>query len=227
MKKFITLVLLLLFLTACSAQGPNTQASFYQDLYFSKTTLTYTNLPYKDILFQVGTPLEDFFILYDAFYETPLSEQEKLNYQVFFGRLVEYVLASNVSYGAIIAYSSTELNEALSVYDIQLSLNDVVIFNQLKAMIDEMDQTKYSGSISKTLYLEKRLNLRLTRDAIEALDLLQQYYLEFHMDVTSNYFVSHNISDFFLLIEDQGMTLSDSDKLTLQTAYDIISRFFE
>ena len=96
MKKIILGLIILLTLTSCAASNFGSDDSIYTDLFFNKESLTYTNNNQKDLLYDTGNPVDDFFILYESFYLTPLSTEEKLTYELFFflNRLIDYITLS-------------------------------------------------------------------------------------------------------------------------------------
>ena len=130
--------------------------SIYQDLFFDKDTLTYTNHNYNDIFYDTGNPIDDFFILYESFYQAPLKERDQIAYTTFFNHLINYNTLSKKSYDTLLQYSSTELNDELKTYDISISLNDIVIFNQVKDMIEQIEKTNFPASISKNKLHRKK-----------------------------------------------------------------------
>lgn len=221
MKKIILSLLVLLTLSACSSanfDGPN---ALYGYLDYDKATLTYSNQNNNDILYQTGNLRDDFFILYESYYKKPLSKDEKTTYTLFFNKYKDIVLKLNSTNESILDFSSNEFNEAIQSENMDASLDDIVIFNQIKNMINQIKIDNYDTSIKTLTYIKKRLDMTLDEFDFSALELLNHYYQQSgtHLD---NYFLTNNIDDFILLLNDLGINPESEDLPLLNRAYDII-----
>ena len=232
MKKLIGLFLvaILVLLSGCSASDDvidEPTAVIHENLYYSLGSMSYTNTPDYDILYQVDDTYEDFVILHEKIMNTDLTQGEKTAYEQVLDIIDQVEKLSPFSYSQIIDFSSKEFNDLCESKSIILSLVDVVTFNALKELFSEMRivlNTK-SSSIAKLSYIEIRLDVTLSTEEIESLDLLQNRYSEL-FSYDSNYsfdFKTKSLEDLLLDFESNIEYIpSDNELLELEIAYDIL-----
>ena len=232
MKKLIGLLLvgILVLLSGCAASEDITNepsAVIYENLYYSWSSMSYTNTPDYDIFYQVEDSYEDFIILHEKIMEDDLTSKEKVAYKQVFDIIDQAEELSTYNYSQIIDFSSKEFNDLCETKSITLTLVDVVTFNDIKELISEIKtalNTK-SSSISKLSYIEKRLDITLSSDETQALVLLQDKYSElFHYSSYDSFnFKTKALEDLLLDFENNiSYTPSDNELIELEIAYDIL-----
>jgi len=228
MKK-LRLMILMLFsmflLIGCAMEESIIQdADIYGYLSYDWNSMTFSNLSSEDIMNQVGNPYDDFVILHQEIIGQSFTPAEEDAYQSLFSIMVELSTLKHISTGMVLTYSSADFRYETDLYSIQLTLDDIVIFNALKSIAEEI-KVKMSDSVfylSKIDYIEMRLSVSLDRNDIEALDLLQQNYIEL---VTYDPSVQiHNLTFEGLMVEFEqiGFVPSIEVRTQIETAYQII-----
>ncbi len=222
-KRLLVLLILLLVLTGCAGYQPK-DGQIQPNLYFSETSLTYTETPRNDIFYQIGNIETDFFILYQVYRGYPLEQSAKDNYHLLLSYLKLYQSLNATSYTEILNYTSKELNDALDSIDVTPSITDVVVFNEIKTFVQELKSNQYSGEISKNLYIELRLGRTLTQDEIASLEVLQYYYQKSY-EFNQQLLFEQSFDSFFETISTLDQSVDDSLKNTLMLSYDLLQVF--
>jgi len=184
MKKLSLLLsmslMMFLFIGCAMEDNVPQEASIYGYLNYDWDSMTFTKITQDDIFNHVGNPFDDFVILHQEVMGEAFTVAELEAYDGLFSMLTQLSSSSGVSIGIILTYSSAELKDRVTPYSsIQLTLTDIVTFNSLKSLIEEM-KAEIDGSyyLSKINYIEKRLTIDLSEDDIRGLDDLQDYYSE-------------------------------------------------
>ena len=173
------LMMMFLFIGCAMEENIPQEASIYGSLNYDWDSMTFTKISQEDILNHVGNPFDDFVILHEKVTGEALTVAELEGYEGLFSILDQLSESSNATLSTILAYSSLEFRSSLDIYSIQLTLNDIVLFNMLQSLVEdikaEIDGVYY---LSKINYIEKRLSIDLSEDDIDGLDYLQDYYSE-------------------------------------------------
>jgi hypothetical protein len=203
---------------------PLSEASIYSNLTYDYDTLTFTETLPLDILYQSGDPLDDFIILYKVYYGTSMTSEEVIAYESLFEKLNYVTAYSSITYGQLTSYSTEQLSVVLEGYSIELTLNDVIIFNDLKTTLHEIrGSDEIDISIGKIAYIEQRLSVSLSENDIFHLDLLQSYYAEIRQSNDSFLLRDYSFEDFITHYESSGRVISEDTKNKLFSAYTIIN----
>ena len=225
MKKIsIVLLLLLLFLSGCGNMSPYDKGPGI-DLYYSIETLTYTNTRYDHILYQTGKVETDFFILYEQYKNESLTEVEIEKYQTLIGHLLTYQQSSGKSFETILNETSESLITDLSALEITPTIDDIVLFNQIKALIDEMKANDYSGYIDRITYIQTRLNRELTIEEQFAIEYLQDYYSRI-ASFDTNYLLTDTFEVFIERITALYGELDNETFNRLEVGFNIIKQLY-
>jgi hypothetical protein len=174
------LLMMFLFIGCAMEENVPQEISLYASLKYDWESMTFTQITQYDILNHVGNPFDDFVILHEEVTGEAFTVAEFEGYEDLFSMLTQLSNSSGVAIGTILTYSSQELKDRLAPYSsIQLTLNDIVTFNTLKSLIEEM-KAEIDGSyyLSKINYIEKRLSIDLSDYDIHVLEYLQDYYSE-------------------------------------------------
>lgn len=228
MKRWIVIVTIILIglLSACSSEmNPNfepTNISFNEDLFFSWNTMTFTDLTEYDILDQVGTPTEDYFIAYNNSGSNDLSENQLNAYRSTIALIVLLDQTTDFDIANLIEYSSAEFAEYLTEEDLSFSAIELLTFTALQ---DQMEhRTLRYVSLTKRDYIENRLERALTEEEVDALHDLQQLYAELKASHSTNYQITQDTFQQFLeaLEGALNITLTVDEQANLEVAFDII-----
>ena len=228
MKKLllISLVTLMILLNACgqSSDEPITDYdSVYGYLEYDWYTMSYTDTPYL-ITNNSSTLIDDFIILHDlTLSEEELSLSAITAYTNVFVMLEALHNSSNMNYSLLLNYSSSEIKDKCDKYSIDLTITDIVSFNSLTQLIDEIKASQYSSSILILDYIEYRLDVELSNEEIESLALLQYFYYDL-MRQTQDFEIKDTLLEDFLLeiLNVNGIELEAEDLIKIDDAYDLI-----
>lgn len=223
MKKIISLsvgLIALLMLFGCAMAPQFEEISFQGSLYYSGNTMTFTNTDPKDILYNTGNPADDFIILYRLL-ETNPSESDLINYRNFMTKLYELSILKQLTMRELFSKTSADLKNLFESEGLVLTLNEIVLFNQVKSKIESFESTGTAPRIGKTTYINQRLGIDLTREEIDALDLLQGIYLDFTRNHDPLLFQNYD-TDAFITKLNAEMTLNETFIPKLRIAFEIV-----
>ncbi len=234
MKKsilFIMMLFLSFMIYACSAgdQSPNTdEVTFGMPFTYSFTTMTYANNNNFDIFYGLGDPYEDFVILYESYNSIKLTEQEASIYEHIIDNLASLSSSSGRSIGYYLStYTSTDLKNDFDSYEITMTIDDIVAFNNLKSFKETVEGTsRFLSYIEKPLYIELRFGVVLTDEELSDLDYLQYHFnqLMYHASVS---LLDDSFEDIISIASDLGYTFTEEQLAQLESGYNIIHSIAE
>jgi len=219
------LLMMFLFIGCAMEENVPQEISIYASLNYDWDSMTFTNISSDDILNQVGNPFDDFAILHEGVTGEAFTVAEFEGYEDLFSMLTQLSNSSGVSIGTILTYSSAELKDRLAPYSsIQLTLNDIVTFNTLKSLIEEM-KVEIDGLyyLSKINYIEKRLSIDLSQYDIHVLEYLQDYYSELVSFNPSIQIANLTFEELMVEFESIGYIPNVEARTQLENAYEIIT----
>lgn len=228
MKKYLTLGLILLSLFTlfgCAAGDRFEETTIQGSLYFDGNTMTFTHTDPEDILYQTGNPSDDFVILYRLLEDNP-TEADLIRYQNFMERLYTISIADSITMRTLFLKTSSELKTLFESKGLTLTLNDIVLFNSIKTQIESFESKGTSPRIGKINYINQRRGIDLTQDEINALALMQDYYLSYLKENAPLDFKALNVEDFITLMANQ-FNLDETRSNQLRVAYDIIQNLYK
>ena len=228
MKKIISILILitgLFLLHGCSAESPWTEeVTIYSDLYYDFDSMTYTQTESNDILYRTGNPFDDFIILYLKTGHEAFTAQEMIAYENLFSLLTDATENSSLTVGILLTYSSSELRDLCEQKAIETTLDDIVAFNNIKQIVEDLKTTLTSTDliIPKITYIEQRLDISLDDTTIEALDITQYTFNELFDIDQSKPFKVYTLDELLLQFEDNGFNLDQETQDQISTAYSYI-----
>lgn len=227
MKKYILssmMILVVFLIIGCSAYDPMTEdISIYDDLTFSFETLTYTETSERDILYHIGHPSFDFIMLYEKNNPDILSEADQLLYQGLLETLYDLSILSAQSIRETLLLSSSELRVLYEVYDQSIGLSDIVIFNNIKSILTDLETSNdIDLSLSKISYINMRLSISLTSENISALENLQNYHQSFEYYDMSVYINDETFDTWLEKLTLIGEAPHESDLVLYEAAFNLI-----
>ena len=233
MKRIMMIFLtgFILLLSGCmNAESPQDEvASVYGNIYYDSDTMSFTNTSEIDIFYKKGDTYFDFVYTHDRLMDTTLTSEEKLAYQHLFIITDQIVNNSNIDYAELMTLSSSEFKTACDNLSIEIGLDDIVVFNSLKQLVETIGNLPGSSSVKlvKLTYLELRLDITLTEDEKESLELLQELYNELYERTYQYYDIEANsLEDLLVKLEVELDFVPDAETLAkLETAYDLITGF--
>jgi hypothetical protein len=177
MKKKILLLMsmgFLMFFSGCSEMvTTGGEAHFEGQLVFSYSRLGFGTLHPNDILKYIQDDYADLPAILNDAVETGTLEALPGNLEETLAKLKQLGEGSNQKLSVLMGHSSSELNALAIQYDVSLTVDDIVGFNDLKGVLENMTGSVY---LSKTDLLAFRLERELTEEEISGLTLLQDYY---------------------------------------------------
>ncbi|MFK5882949.1 MAG: hypothetical protein QM489_01265 [Candidatus Izemoplasma sp.] len=234
MKKLLLsfMVGIIVVLSSCSADmdGIDDEPSIYGFLKYDFNSMTYTNTPDTDILYQVDNTYNDFIIVLDRELSTPLTQVEKEAFMSLFNIIDQLVESTNLKQSDVLELSSSDFNTQLTNNSITLSVADLITFNSYKLIIEELKTAVNQNDIhiSKFDYIEETLEIHLNNDETDALDLLQSRYEElFNTTYQPFDFKNSSLNDLLVAFdEDLDYTPTDGELIRLEIAYDLLTQLF-
>ena len=188
-------------------------------IYFNFNQMTFAIGNDRDILYGLENPSDDFIILKEHVLNETLSDTEKQAYKHLINHIVTLSENTSTTIRTILTYDSTTFKDALEALQLEVSLDDIVIFNEIKSLQSEDISSTY---ISKINYLNQRLQTTLSTDDINHLEDLQTVYLEMK-DLDESYqLFEHPLQDMIDLLETYGITYSTEEVTSFSAAYDIL-----
>jgi hypothetical protein len=176
MKKiFVLSLILLMIFVGCSSSYNLPETSIYDSITYSYENLSFENIDQNDILYGVYDDYQDIKIMAEKAVEDELVNEVPDNISDILSTLKTIGDASLDSLDNLVALSSSDLNALATSNSITLTVEDIVSFNNLKSFTQSLIGRT---SISKFEYLEYRLDRNLTSEEKEALNLLQEVYLD-------------------------------------------------
>jgi len=229
MKKilFISLIFIMILLSGCMEEdsGPRKEYdSIYSYLEYDWYTMSYTDSPSYFITYGSGNMIDDFVILHNISIQgEELSDSAISAYSSVFVMLETLHNSSNMNYGLLLNYTSTEIKDKCDKYSIEITTTDIVSFNSLNTLIDEIKSSQYSTSLSIIDYIEFRLETTLSPDTLSSLSLLQSHYYNLTFNQQTFEIKGTVLDDFLLRISNEnGVTPTAEDLVKLEEAYNII-----
>ena len=228
MKKLILTIMLIgvLFVYAgCSAMDKHSEPiSLYDNLTFDFNHMTYTETSPADLLFRVGDPFADFVMLYQKELQTTFTPGELVIYQRLFS-IIESSLDTHMLFSSVLSLSSSEFTERLKEKDITYTLDDIVSFNNLKTILEQIKNLNTSSTyvISKITYIENRLAIQLSQSDLDDLEVLQDYYQELFDPYSSWYQHYESFDDIIEGLQEKDIYFSEDERLAMQRAYTLIT----
>lgn len=219
----MSLAMIFLLMSCAMEDITLSEPDMYGNLTYSFNTLTFTETSQSDILYKTGNPLDDYLILCHN-YGIYFDETNVTIYEALFTKLMNLSELSFVSLGDIFTYSTEELQTILNGYSIELSLNDVVIFNDIKSTLNTMKESDQTYLvISKLTYFEQRFSIPLNEDSIANLNLLQEYFLVIYQ--YNDQLILHEMSFEALVFqyEYRASEIPEATREKLRNGYHLVS----
>lgn len=232
MKKiwlFLMFLILAVTIISCAAyEDIPYEISIYDQLEYDTNSLSFTNIDPSDLLYQVGNVYDDFIILHQEVLNQPLDESKQTAYLHLLNNVEALSILSDLSIKVIISYTSSELKNAFEQYDLDVTLDDIVTFNEIKSILLDLESTDEKALfIRKIDYINFMNNMTLTTEKINHLQFLQEKYSELKsydhtFDIKSNTF-----EDFLSVMENMSYSFTEIEIENLNQAYLIIKNLID
>lgn len=215
-------------LFGCSAMDQEPMMSepyIYGDIFFDYETMVFNTLYESDILYNTGNVKEDFIILHQHMDQITLSSDTIDIYHTLFDKLILLSEEINEPLGRLFNYNSTAIKTSLEDYQIEVTLSDIVTFNEVKQLLTHYKEQSSRPSIRKIDYLSSILDMSLKNEDLENLDFLQEEYLDLYN--TQNIDIQQmSFDDLMIAFETLGKTYSEDQIVSLNSAYDTLNIVF-
>ncbi|AUD63849.1 hypothetical protein BK010_09700 [Tenericutes bacterium MO-XQ] len=233
MKKLYLIIILIItvfVMVGCSAMEEepyNDLPHVYGNLYYDYETMTYNSIHSSDIFYNIGDVKEDFIILHQEMEGISYTSNEIDVYHAFFDKLLLLADATGQSVGVIMNYNSSDFKTALETHSIEVTLNDVVTFNDVKSALETYKSQNNNPSIRKIDYISYILDQELTNEDRDHLQFLQDEYLEL---VDRNIVLdlkTISYENLILSLESTGKTYTEIQLVSLKSAYDLLNLIYQ
>ena len=228
MKKSILFILsiwMLFFVYGCSAAHDGVVVTnIYDNLYFDLYDFTFTVDESDDIFYPLHDPLNDFILLKQHISDESdsLTNDEVLLYQHLLGHMIEISEKTDDHLVNLFSHDSTEINTIMTGLGLTVTLDDIVIYNELKLFVETALAENQSYWISKISYIQLKLSISLSSTEVEDLALLQQAYTEIHARTGTFDLYEQTADDMLSLLASYGYSYSEDEATSIQNAYLII-----
>ena len=212
-------------LFGCSAMDQEPMMSepyIYGDMVFDYETMIFNTLYESDILYNTGYVNEDFIILHLSIEQETISADQINIYRELLNKLNLVSSTIHEPIGELFNYTSTQIKSTLEDNDIEVTLNDIVTFNEIKQLLMHYKEQSTMPSVKKIDYLSFILDVNLTVEELENLDFLQEEYLDLY-DTQNIDIKQMSFDDLMLALETLGKTYSEDQIASLNLAYDTLA----
>ena len=228
MKKLILVLLaivVLFTLYGCaSEQQPQGEPDIEGVMFFDFDHLTFHIDSDWDLLYDLPHMSEDLLILRSYVLDRALTDNEINSYKHLLESIDFYTTSTSVLIKTVLSYDAATFKDALESVQRDVTLDDIVVFNELKVFISEFNE---SPAMYKIDYLNRRLDSPLSASDISALSELQYAYVELK-DIDESYrLFDHPLSSMIEALESYGWSFTPSHVDTLTRAYDLIDQLHE
>jgi hypothetical protein len=216
-------------MVSCSAMDEEPymdEPYIYGNMLFDYETMTFNTTYESDILYDTGNAKEDFIILHQNFNQEVLSDESIVIYHDLFDKLISLSDTTHEPIGRLFDYSSTQIKTALEDHLIDVNLNDIVTFNEIKQLLSSYKEQSSRPSIRKPDYLSFILDKNLTTEDLEDLGFLQEAYLELYANKGYINIKEMSFEDLVSAFESIGKTYSEDQTTSLGLAYDMLTLVF-
>jgi hypothetical protein len=189
-------------------------------------TMTFNTTYESDILYNTGNAKEDFIILHQNLNQEVLSDESIVIYHDLFDKLISLSDIIDEPIGRLFDYSSTQIKTALEDHLIDVNLNDIVTFNEIKQLLSSYKEQSSRPSVRKPDYLSVILDENLTNEDLEDLGFLQEEYLELYANREDINIKEMSFEDLMSAFESIGKTYSEDQITSLGLAYDMLTFVF-
>ncbi len=223
MKKLIVLfvsIFLLFSIYGCASEYiDDPDPGLSNVLRFDSNQLIFYVQSGLDVLYGIPNPSDDVIILKTVYFEESLSEDQQNAYRHILEHIETLSEETSVSISDILQYDSQTLNDALEALQLDVTLNDIVIFNELKTLSEDWNMIPV---MTRFEYIEARLQRTLTMDEESNINYLQYLYIDLR-DIDDNYRLFDH-TDLFLIetLESYGIRLADDNKDAITNAYELL-----
>lgn len=226
MKKilFITiLVITALIINGCATQEDPyfEEPDIYGYLYYDFNTMIFTTLDESDLLYNVGKVKRDFVILHQEMNLEVFTQEDIFLYDSLIDKLVTLSQNTQTSIGSLITYTSSDIKIAFENQQIEVTLNDIVIFNSIKQIIEQVKALNDKPYIRKIDYIEYVSNLELSNLDVDNLQFLQMTYTYLLTNGININLEIATYDDWVFAIETTEKVYSEEDLNMIKEAYDI------
>jgi hypothetical protein len=223
MKKiFIGLsMILMILLIGCSSAAPmEYQTSIHDVFSYSYTKGEFNNKDESDIIKYLIDYSTDRVLMMEFAVEEELISDFTETERSLIEKVYLITEGTSVSYQELFDSSSQEFNAYAVAAGVELTIDDIVSFNDLKLKLVEAGVV----FISKRNFIEFKLGESLTSEQISGYDLLQELYL----DLLNNY-GSYDLRDksYEAMISDMdnaGLTVAEADLAILEAGFELINK---
>jgi hypothetical protein len=220
----LLVVVLFLLLTGCSEQQHVLNVEFRLPLTYSFEALRYTTSSSQDIITMITDNELDLRLALRQAKDQFLIESLPVGVDNTIVLLDQISEAAGVSLKTIIAYSSSELLTAATTNAVELTIDDIVGFNDLKATLALLGG---SIRIDKVDIIESKLERDLSEDERQGFDLLQQFYIKI---ISENYqfnLITTNLESLRLELEGLYTPPTEAEILLILDAFAILRTIAE
>lgn len=229
MKKFKLIMILIitaLILASCSAMEEEPymeEPNIYGYMFFNYDTMTFETNHEADILYNTGYAKDDYIILHQHMDQITLTSDTIDIYHTLFDKLILLSEEINEPLGRLLSYSSTAIKTSFEDYQIEVTLSDIVTFNEIKQSLDRYKVESSRPRITKMDYLSFILDITLIPDDLEDLDFLQKEYLYLYETSHSNNIKEMSFDDLISALQTIGKTYNETQISSLKRAYDTLT----
>ncbi len=214
----LLVVALFSLLAGCSAPQQEQNVEFKDPLTYSFDTLRFYSSSSSDIMSLIADDERDLNVALEVAVDRSMIETLPFGIDATISLLDQMSRVANVSLKTLMSSSSAEFLQVATANQINLSIDDIVGFNDLKAVIEIL-----SGSIGipKARLIEDRLGRELTSEEEQGFALFQEYYNLLFWADRETQLLNGSRESFRLALDELDQPPSASELIAILEAFDL------
>lgn len=211
----VALPIIMLVISSCSASNTEINLDFDDHLTYSWDTLSLDDVSEYDILSFVVNDYQDYYIAIESIVAIEDHPEGLADILV---KLETIGDAASQSLNQLYGLSSSQLRELSDTHTITLTIDDIVRFNDFKALTETQTQ---AVSLTKQTIIEDRINRSLTAQEVYGFESIQSYLNRIHQNYSTTRYLLNTVSyeEFEADLVARQYTLTDETKAAMEAAF--------
>ena len=203
----------------CLDESEPIYISFDETLTYNVNLYSFIGTSRQDILYNTYDLQEDYILVSTKALNIVYNDFEAVEYGLVLDSVSELATYSNSSIEYVVDLQTSELTELASDASISLTPQNIFTLNSLKLRQDELvEKTNGFYQLSKSAYLEARLDISLTNQNIINFERLQYLFSDIHYQYGEVFYIKDNTFEEFLIHLEE--LYSEEDILSYQDLED-------
>lgn len=223
MKKILlalSMLMMMLFVGCSSAAPLEYDKNIYDVFSYSYRKGEFSNVENSDIFKYFIDYTSDRELMMEFALDEDLISEYTANESILLGKVALIIEETSRSYEDLFDSTSQEFNAYAVEAGVELSIDDIVSFNDLKIKLSEAGVV----FINKLTFIEFKFDRSLTTDEISGYNLLQEVYLDLLEHYGTYDLTNKTYDDLVADTEEIRTVISEEDREILEIGYDLIKK---